>query len=331
MSEIMLVLAIVVGLIFPTIPLGLINSTQDSLFQSEKIELFHITQLQHAYHMSLSSRLERDKRRVDTLSQTLAGEPSINVRVDLMSNPPEYVVRLGIGSPPIYQYMLIDMGTNLSWIQCQPCPKCYHQVSPIYDPKNSSTYQEVYCEDYASSVSKQRHLNWGWLQIGRDEAIPSGVAWTPMMHNLRTKHPLYYYVGLSGISVGRTKVPIPEPVFQLNRKGKGGVIVDTGIMITTFPEVAYNTFRDAFLAQMKQFSRTHGVGQLDTCFNIGSLPSLSLPNVSFHFTSGVILALTVKNILVQVDRSLSFVLPSLLHQTTFPSLAILLLKEFKSL
>ncbi|KAJ4841663.1 hypothetical protein Tsubulata_010997, partial [Turnera subulata] len=293
---------------------------------------------------------ERDKRRVDTLSQTLAGEPSINVG---------------------------------------PCPNCYHQVSPIYDPKNSSTYQEVSCEStkcllldnqtckeqqcrYTLSYqdnslaegvlaletftlanakvpniafgcgheNKGTFVNFagilglgsgdmsfigqlsgkaagsfsfcladpgaatrGWLQIGRDEAIPSGVAWTPMMHNLRTKHPLYYYVGLSGISVGRTKVPIPEPVFQLNRKGKGGVIVDTGIMITTFPEVAYNTFRDAFLAEMKQFTRTHGVGQLDTCFDVGSFPWLSVPNVSFHFTSGVTLALTSRNILVQVDRS----------------------------
>ncbi|KAJ4841664.1 hypothetical protein Tsubulata_010998 [Turnera subulata] len=397
MTEILLALVIVAGLISSTQPLGL-NNTPDSLIQSEKFELFHVSQIEHTYNKSLHARLVRDKRRVDSLTQILTNGQNmtslnINVELDLMLNTLEYAVRLGVGSPPIDQYMLIDTGSNVPWIQCQPCAKCYHQVSPIYDPKYSNTYREVPCEstkcllldDHTCIEHQCRYtlsygdkslvkgvfaletftlgntkipnivfgcghenrgtfINFtgilglgrgdmsfigqlvekttgifsfcladpgaatrGWLQIG-GEAILSGAAWAPMIHNPEANPSVFYYIGFSGISVGHNKVPIPEQVFQLNRKGEGGVIVDTGTVVTTFPRVAYNAFRDAFLAQMEHFPRTHGVAQLDTCFKLTSIEGLSLPNVSFHFTGGVTLALTIRNILVQLDRSTVFCL-----------------------
>ncbi|KAJ4841661.1 hypothetical protein Tsubulata_010993, partial [Turnera subulata] len=341
------------------------NNTLHPLIQSEKFELFHVSQIEHAYNKSLHARLERDKRRVDTLAQILTSVQNmtslgINVELDLMLNTLEYGVKLG--------------------------------VSPIYDPKNSNTYREVSCESskclllngqtckgqqciytlsYGDKSSTQgvlaletfilgnakipniafgcghenrgnfvfftgilglgeTHMSFvgqlgskatgsfsfclvdpgdaarGWLQIGGE--VPSDAIWAPKIHNPRTKHPVFYYIGFSGISVGHNKVSISEQIFQLNHKGKGGVIVDTGTVISTFPAVAYNAFRDAFLAQMKHFPRTDGVGQLDTCFELTSTQGLSLPNVSFHFTNGLTLALTTQNIIVQVDSSNFFCL-----------------------
>ncbi|KAJ4829902.1 hypothetical protein Tsubulata_042260 [Turnera subulata] len=148
---------------------------------------------------------------------------------------------------------------------------------------------------------------WGWLEIG-DETIASGAAWIPIMYNPRAD-PSYYYVGLSGIKVENMVVPIPEQAFQLNYKGEGGVILDTGTVITRFPTAAYDTFRDAFLAQMEHVPRTHGVSILDTCFNLTSTsPLLWLPHVSFHFTGGVTLTLKPNNVFVEVETSRIFCL-----------------------
>ncbi|KAJ4839682.1 hypothetical protein Tsubulata_041510, partial [Turnera subulata] len=313
---------------------------------------------------------------------------SINVELGTILNTLEYLVRVGIGSPPIYQYMVIDTGSDLPWIQCEPCSTCYHQVDLIYDPKNSNTYKEIPCEStkclllgnqqscqqqqcrYKLSYgdrsttkgvlaletftfgnvkisnmafgcgheNKGKFINfagilglgggdlsfvgqlggkaafifsfclvdpgdatWGWMQIG-GEALPRGAAWVPISHNPRT-NPAYYYVGFSGISVGKKMVAIPNQVFQLNYKGQGGVIIDTGTVITKFPKVAYNAFRDAFVAQMKHFPRTKGVSRLDTCFNLTSIEGLVLPGVTFHFPGGITLALTIHNVLVQVELS----------------------------
>ncbi|KAJ4835118.1 hypothetical protein Tsubulata_020175 [Turnera subulata] len=71
----------------------------------------------------------------------------------------------------------------------------------------------------------------GWITFGR-EAIAVGNFWIPMIHN--EEAPTFYYVGLLGIGVGGIRLPISKDFFSL-RKGKGGVILDTGTTLTRFP------------------------------------------------------------------------------------------------
>ncbi|KAJ4828854.1 hypothetical protein Tsubulata_050931, partial [Turnera subulata] len=392
MTEMIILLVIVAALLSSTNPLGF-YTTPNSAIGSEKIELFHIGQIDHTINTSLHARLVRDKRRVDVLTHILTREQnmplvSINVELGTILNTLEYIVRVGVGSPPVYQYMPIDTGIDLPWIQCQPCSTCYHQIDPIYNPKHSNTYRKIPCEStkclllgnqqicqeqqcryklgygdrsstkgvlgletfvfgnakisdmafWCGHENKGKFINFagllglgagdlsfvgqlggkaagifsfclvdpgdatsGWMQIG-GEAIPSGAAWVPMSYNPRT-YPAYYYVGFSGISVGNKMVAIPNYVFQLNYNGQGGVNIDTGTVITKFPKVVYNAFRDAFVAQMNHFPRTHGVSPLDTCFNLSSSQQQLVPEVAFHFTGGVTLTLTMHNFLVQVEGS----------------------------
>ncbi|MCO5600736.1 hypothetical protein L7F22_054851 [Adiantum nelumboides] len=43
-------------------------------------------------------------------------------------------------------YMIMDTGSDLSWIQCQPCDSCFQQLdTPIFDPAASSTHRNVTC------------------------------------------------------------------------------------------------------------------------------------------------------------------------------------------
>nr|CAB3470401.1 unnamed protein product [Digitaria exilis] len=110
---------------------------------------------------SLSERLRRDRARRShiiskatgrtvTLSDVSGGvtiPTSIGSAVDSL----EYVVTLGFGTPAVDQTVLIDTGSDLSWVQCKPCDSssCYPQKDPLFDPRASSTYVPVPCDSDA--------------------------------------------------------------------------------------------------------------------------------------------------------------------------------------
>lgn len=58
----------------------------------------------------------------------------------------EYFVRVGIGNPPSSTYMVLDTGSDVSWIQCAPCADCYQQVDPIFEPASSVSYEPLSCQ-----------------------------------------------------------------------------------------------------------------------------------------------------------------------------------------
>ncbi|CAD6259074.1 unnamed protein product [Miscanthus lutarioriparius] len=57
----------------------------------------------------------------------------------------EYFVRVGIGSPPTEQYLVVDSGSDVIWVQCKPCLECYAQADPLFDPATSETFSGVSC------------------------------------------------------------------------------------------------------------------------------------------------------------------------------------------
>lgn len=116
------------------------------------------------YHHRFNKRMKRDVKRVGALigrvntSATNAATASSNYEVadfgsDVISGMEqgsgEYFVRIGVGSPPRSQYMVIDSGSDIVWVQCQPCNQCYRQSDPVFDPASSVSFSGVSC---ASSV-----------------------------------------------------------------------------------------------------------------------------------------------------------------------------------
>ncbi|EES06163.1 hypothetical protein SORBI_3004G013700 [Sorghum bicolor] len=63
----------------------------------------------------------------------------------------EYVITVRLGSPPgKSQTMLIDTGSDISWVRCKPCwQQCRPQVDPLFDPSLSSTYSPFSCSSAA--------------------------------------------------------------------------------------------------------------------------------------------------------------------------------------
>eukprot|EP01018_Ginkgo_biloba_P014247 Gb_03448 [translate_table: standard] len=56
-----------------------------------------------------------------------------------------YIVRVGFGTPPTGMFLLIDTGSDITWIQCDPCPQCYKQQDSLFRPMGSTSYKPLSC------------------------------------------------------------------------------------------------------------------------------------------------------------------------------------------
>ncbi|KAG2720573.1 hypothetical protein I3760_02G041500 [Carya illinoinensis] len=121
-------------------------------------------QLRHLDSLSLDKtpeqlfhlRLQRDALRVKALTSLVAvgngsraggtvGGFSSSIISGLAHGSGEYFTRIGVGTPPKYVYMVLDTGSNVVWIQCSPCRKCYSQVDPVFDPTKSRSFVGISC------------------------------------------------------------------------------------------------------------------------------------------------------------------------------------------
>ncbi|CAH9142757.1 unnamed protein product [Cuscuta epithymum] len=54
-----------------------------------------------------------------------------------------YIVTITIGTTNMT--VIVDTGSDLTWVQCQPCTSCYTQPQPLYNPESSPSYLSVPC------------------------------------------------------------------------------------------------------------------------------------------------------------------------------------------
>ncbi|GAV71898.1 Asp domain-containing protein [Cephalotus follicularis] len=63
----------------------------------------------------------------------------------MFSSDGEYFMAMSIGTPPVKVLAIADTGSDLIWIQCKPCKRCYRQNPALFDPKKSSSYENLPC------------------------------------------------------------------------------------------------------------------------------------------------------------------------------------------
>lgn len=118
---------------------------------------------------SFAQRLRRDRARANYIISkasgrvTTLGGVSIPTYLGDFVDSLEYVVTLGIGTPAVQQTVLIDTGSDLSWVQCKPCnsSECYPQKDPLFDPSKSSTYAPIPCDTDACRNLVADSYNYG--------------------------------------------------------------------------------------------------------------------------------------------------------------------------
>ncbi|XP_019465348.1 PREDICTED: aspartic proteinase CDR1-like [Lupinus angustifolius] len=77
-----------------------------------------------------------------------------NVESNVLPNEGDYLMSYSIGTPPVKILGIADTGSDILWLQCEPCNPCSPQTTPIFDPSNSTTYEKIPCTSNAcQSVS----------------------------------------------------------------------------------------------------------------------------------------------------------------------------------
>ncbi|KAL5211222.1 hypothetical protein ABZP36_022069 [Zizania latifolia] len=117
---------------------------------------------------SLLDTLSADQRRAEYIQRRVSGAAAAQARglqlggsksatfpanLGYSIGTLQYVVTVSLGTPAVAQTMEVDTGSDVSWVQCKPCPSppCYGQKDPLFDPTRSSSYSAVPCGASACS------------------------------------------------------------------------------------------------------------------------------------------------------------------------------------
>lgn len=109
------------------------------------------------HHVKNLTRFERLQRgaargrnrlqRLNAMVLAAAGGAAVGdqVQAPVVAGNGEFLMKLAIGSPPKSFSAIMDTGSDLIWTQCKPCQQCFDQSTPIFDPKESSSFSKLSC------------------------------------------------------------------------------------------------------------------------------------------------------------------------------------------
>ncbi|XP_022772617.1 probable aspartyl protease At4g16563 [Durio zibethinus] len=107
--------------------------------------------------------------------------------------------------------------------------------------------------------------------------------YTDMLSN--PKHPYFYSVGLEGISVGKKNIPAQENLKRVDRKGSGGMVVDSGTTFTMLPASLYDSVVTEFDHRVgrlhERASEVEDTTGMSPCYYYGKVAKV--PLISLHF------------------------------------------------
>lgn len=120
-----------------------------------------------------------------------------------------------------------------------------------------------------------------FLRFGADIPQREGLKVTPLM---TSEGFVSYFVKLKGISVGNTRLDIPQKSFARSNNSYGGCIVDTGSSITLMPEPVYEKLKEMLIKNhFLRYKKTRKQGIMNLCYLFPRNTGLrDLPSITFH-------------------------------------------------
>ncbi|CAN1748191.1 Probable aspartyl protease At4g16563 [Linum perenne] len=160
-----------------------------------------------------------------------------------------------------------------------------------------------YClVSHSFDSDKVRHpspLILGQLEEKQERAgtDPTQYTYTSLIDN--PKHPYFYTVGLEGISVGKTNIPAPNFLKEVDGEGMGGLVVDSGTTFTMLPVGLYNSVVSEFVNRVgRVYERAKEIESntgLSPCYYYNDVVA-KVPSLVLHFSgNGSSVALPRKN------------------------------------
>ncbi|XP_073360918.1 aspartyl protease AED1-like [Aegilops tauschii subsp. strangulata] len=233
-------------------------------------------------------------------------------------NISEFIVVVGFGTPSQPSALLFDTGSDLSWVQCQPCTgHCYQQNGPLFDPTKSSTYDVVRCGTPECSVAGGMCNGTTCLyQIGYGDGSSTTGALsqeTLTFSSSRTFSSFPFGCGTTNLGdfgsvdgllgLGRGQLSLASqtassydgtfsyclPSHNMSRPGflSIGAAPDTGKVQYTFT--------------MKGYKPAPPSEELDTCYDFSGHNAIFIPGVSFKFSDGAVFELDFFGIMMFPD------------------------------
>jgi Xylanase inhibitor N-terminal len=140
----------------------LLTLTSQSTHQSQvtnksnfSLPIYHLSSISNHTNntFTFNDRINRDSARAALLAHNLSlplerykiTDFGSDVVSGLSQGSGEYFIRVGVGTPAKEQYLVIDSGSDVIWLQCIPCTQCYAQSDSIFDPSNSASFTAVTC------------------------------------------------------------------------------------------------------------------------------------------------------------------------------------------
>ncbi|KZV23952.1 protein ASPARTIC PROTEASE IN GUARD cell 1-like [Dorcoceras hygrometricum] len=134
----------------------------------------------------------------------------------------------------------------------------------------------------------------GYLSLGKS-AASNNVHFTPFAGSQGTS---FYFIDIIAITVGGRQLSINQSVFKT-----AGTIIDSGTVITRLPPGAYSVMSSVFKQQMAKYPSAPSYSILDTCFDLSSITTVTIPKVAFTFGGNVVVDLAPSGILIAVNSS----------------------------
>lgn len=105
------------------------------------------------WNQKLQKRLILDDARVRTLQHRIKNTNSSNIKDVAKTQLPlisgvhlqtlNYIVTMELGGRKMS--VILDTGSDLTWVQCQPCRVCHNQQDPLFNPSSSPSYKSILC------------------------------------------------------------------------------------------------------------------------------------------------------------------------------------------
>lgn len=122
-----------------------------------RVEMVHRDSIEFEAGTELISKTERLRQAIERsksrermfLLKTMpasSGDIIRDVETPVHAGNGEFLMQIGIGSPPLTYNAIVDTGSDLIWTQCQPCSKCYQQPGQIFNPSRSRTFSKASCD-----------------------------------------------------------------------------------------------------------------------------------------------------------------------------------------
>ncbi|KZV57914.1 protein ASPARTIC PROTEASE IN GUARD cell 2-like [Dorcoceras hygrometricum] len=133
-----------------------ISRTQNSATILEMKHIDHCSGSMSELDQRLGKCLVADDIRVKSIqshiksvlsSQTESSKTRIPITSGVKLQTLNYVVTVTLGGRNVT--MIVDTGSELTWVQCLPCKLCYTQPEPLFNPMISPSYQSVLCNSQA--------------------------------------------------------------------------------------------------------------------------------------------------------------------------------------